>query len=101
MGNEFFIYLAVMALSTYLVRTIPFVAFSRKIKSRFIRSLLTYVPYAVLSAMTVPAIFFSTDSLISATAGFVTALILSLCNRSLITVAFFSCLSVFIVGLFV
>ncbi len=101
MGNEFFIYLAVMAVSTYLVRTVPFIAFSRKIKSRFIRSLLTYVPYAVLSAMTVPAIFFSTDSLISATAGFVTALVLSLFGRSLITVAFFSCLSVFIVGLFV
>ncbi|MCR5521868.1 MAG: AzlD domain-containing protein [Lachnospiraceae bacterium] len=100
MGNEFFIYLSVMALSTYLVRAIPFVAFSRKIKSRFIRSLLTYVPYAVLSAMTVPAIFFETDSLLSASAGFATALILSLCGRSLITVAFFSCLAVFIVGLF-
>ena len=24
MGNEFFIYLAVMAVSTYLVRTVPF-----------------------------------------------------------------------------
>ncbi len=100
MGNEFYIYLAVMAVSTYLVRAIPFVAFSRKIRSRFVRSLLTYVPYAVLSAMTVPAIFFSTGSLLTASVGFVTALVLSLANRSLITVAFFSCLAVFIVGLF-
>ena len=100
MGNEFFIYLAVMAVSTYLVRTVPFVAISHKIKSRFIRSLLTYVPYAVLSAMTVPSIFFRTGSLLTATAGFVTALILSLCGRSLITVAFFSCLAVFVTGLF-
>lgn len=99
MGNEFFIYLAVMAVSTYLVRAVPFVAFSRRINSRFIRSFLHYVPYAVLSAMTVPAIFFSTDSLLSASAGFVTALVLSLFNRSLITVAFFSCLAVFLTGL--
>ena len=100
MGNEFFIYLAVMAVSTYLVRTVPFALVSRKITNRFVRSFLTYVPYAVLSAMTVPAIFHSTQTLMSATAGFLVALVLSLFERSLITVAFFSCLAVFVVSLF-
>lgn len=101
MGNEFFIYLAVMAVSTYLVRVVPFTVLRKKISNRFIRSFLAYVPYAVLSAMTVPAIFYSTDSLISATAGFLVALVLSLFERSLITVAFFSCLAVFLTGLFI
>ena len=51
--------MAVMALVTYLIRMAPFVAFRRQIQSRFLRSFLYYIPYAVLSAMTIPAIFSS------------------------------------------
>ena len=51
------IYIAVMAGVTYLIRMIPFTFFRKKIKSRFFRSFLYYIPYAVLSAMTIPAIF--------------------------------------------
>ena len=40
------VYIAVMALTTYLIRMIPFTAFRKKIRSRFFRSLLYYVPYA-------------------------------------------------------
>ena len=53
--RSFFIYLILMAGTTYLVRAIPFVAIKKKIENRFIRSFLYYVPYAVLSAMTIPA----------------------------------------------
>ena len=55
----FFIYLAVMAGVTYLIRAIPFVLCKGEVKNVFIRSFLTYVPYAVLGAMTFPAILFS------------------------------------------
>ena len=58
-----FIYMAVMAGVTYLIRMIPFTLFRQKIQSPFFRSLLHYIPYAVLSAMTIPAIFTSTGSL--------------------------------------
>ena len=47
----------VMAFVTYLIRMIPFTLFRKEIKSNFIKSLLYYLPYAVLSAMTIPAIF--------------------------------------------
>ena len=50
----FFIYLAVMAGVTYLIRAIPFVLCKGEVKNVFIRSFLTYVPYAVLGAMTFP-----------------------------------------------
>ena len=43
---------AAMALVTYLIRAVPFVLFRRRIRSRFLRSLLSYMPYAVLSAVT-------------------------------------------------
>ena len=95
MSGNFLIYLLVMALTTYLVRTIPFVAFTKNIKNRFFKSFLQYVPYAVL-----PAILYATKSIWSAAAGLLTAVILSRKEKSLIVVAFFSCLAVFIAELF-
>ena len=81
------LYLAVMALVTYLIRMIPFTLFRKEIKSAFFRSFLADVPYAVLGAMTFPSIFFATSSLPSAIAGTVVALILAFFKRSLLTVA--------------
>ncbi|MDE5861189.1 MAG: AzlD domain-containing protein, partial [Ruminococcus sp.] len=81
------LYVIVMAVVTYLIRMIPFVFFRKKIKSRFFRSFLSYIPYAVLSAMTIPAIFYSTGNLFTAIAGTVTAFVLSYFNLPLIVVA--------------
>ncbi len=81
------IYIAVMAGVTYLVRMIPFTVFRKQIKSRFIKSILYYLPYAVLSAMTVPAIFYSTGNLTSAIVGTVVAIIVALFDKPLILVA--------------
>lgn len=80
-------YIAVMALVTYFIRMIPFTLFQKKIKSRFVKSLLYYVPYAVLSAMTIPAIFYSTGDMVTAIAGTVVAVILAYFNVPLIIVA--------------
>ena len=73
--------LVVMAGVTYLIRVIPFVAFRKKIQNRFIRSFLYYIPYAVLAAMTVPAIFSSTSHLYSALVGFAAALVTAFFGR--------------------
>ena len=81
------LYLAVMALVTYLIRMIPFTLFRKEIRSVFFRSFLAYVPYAVLGAMTFPSIFFATASLPSAIAGTIVALTLAFFRRSLLTVA--------------
>lgn len=81
------IYLVVMAGVTYLIRMLPFTLFRRKIRSRFVRSFLEYIPYAVLAAMTVPAIFYSTGDIITAVVGTVVALVLAFFNCPLIVVA--------------
>ena len=91
---NFFLYLAVMAVVTYLVRMLPMVLFRKKIHNRFLRSFLYYMPYTVLSVMTVPAIFFSTGHVISAAAGALVAVIFALRNRSLIVVAAVAALTV-------
>lgn len=81
------LYLLVMAGTTYLIRMIPFTAFRKTVKSQFLKSFLFYVPYAVLGAMTFPAIFYSTGSLPSAIAGTAVGLGLSVWKRPLIVVA--------------
>lgn len=81
------IYIAVMAGVTYLIRMIPFTAFRRQIKSRFIKSILYYLPYAVLAAMTVPAIFYSTGNIKSAVVGTVVAVVVAFFEKPLLIVA--------------
>lgn len=90
-----------MAGVTYLIRMIPFNFFRKKIKSRFFRSFLYYIPYAVLSAMTIPAIFYSTGSITTAIAGTVVAVVLAYFNLPLIVVALAAAAAAFIVGLFI
>lgn len=79
--------IAVMALVTYLVRVLPMAIFRKKIHNRFVQSFLYYVPYAVLSAMTFPAIFDSTGSRLGAAAGCVAALVLAYFRKGLLLVA--------------
>ena len=76
-----------MAAVTYLIRVIPFTVFRKKIRSRFVLSFLHYVPFAVLSAMTIPTIFYSTGNLITALAGTAVALVLAYGELPLVVVA--------------
>ena len=90
-----------MAGVTYLVRMIPFTLFRKQIKSRYIRSVLYYLPYAVLSAMTIPAIFYSTGDITTAAVGTAVAVILAFFNKPLIVVALAAAASAFITSLII
>lgn len=92
------VYIAVMAGVTYLVRMIPFAFFRKKIKSRFFRSFLYYIPYAVLSAMTIPAIFYSTGDIVTAAVGTAVAVVLAYFELPLIAVALAASAAAFAVG---
>ncbi len=96
---RFFAYLLVTAGVTYLVRMVPLVLVKRKIKNRFLLSFLYYIPYAVLSVMTVPAIFYATESTASAIFGFLAALFTAYLEKSLLFVAASACGAVFITEL--
>ena len=86
-----------MAAVTYLPRMLPLVLVRSKIENAFLRSFLYYVPYAVLASMTVPAIFQATRSPLSAALGLLTAILLGLRGRSLLTVALGAATAVWIV----
>lgn len=92
------LYILVMAGVTYLIRMLPFTLFRKKIRSRFVRSFLHYIPYAVLSAMTIPAIFYSTGSLATSIAGAAVAVILAYLRQPLIVVALAAAAAAFASG---
>lgn len=92
--RDYALFLLVMAGVTYLLRAVPFILLKGKIRSRFWRSFLSYVPYTVLAAMTVPAIFYSTNSKLSGACALVTAVVASLLGRGLVGVAVVACLTV-------
>ncbi|MBS6194651.1 MAG: AzlD domain-containing protein [Clostridiales bacterium] len=89
--------IAVMAVITYLIRMLPMAIFRKKITDVRIQSFLYYVPYAVLAAMTFPAIFSSTGSKASAAAGCLAAVVLAYFKKGLLTVAVGAAAVVFVV----
>jgi branched-subunit amino acid transport protein len=94
---SFYLYVLVMAAVTWLIRVIPLVLINKEIKNKFIKSFLYYVPYAALASMTFPAILFSTSQVIAALAGLIVAFIMAYKEKSLLFVAAFACLTVFLV----
>ena len=62
---------------------------------------LYYIPYAVLSAMTIPAIFYSTGNVITAAVGTVVAVLLAYWNLPLIVVALAASAAALVTGFFI
>ena len=99
--NDFWIYLLILAGSTYLIRAVPFALMQKKVKNRAIRSFLYYIPYAVLAAMTLPAALYATGNIISGTAGLIVGGFFAYKGKGLSLVAVISCMSAFIFELLI
>ena len=100
MEHNIYIYMAIMAGVTYLIRVLPLTLIRKQIKSTFIRSFLYYVPYVTLSVMTFPAIIKATQSPVAAAIAFAVAILLAWFGRSLFQVSVIACVVVFITELF-
>ena len=96
---KLFLYIAVMALTTYLIRALPLILLKKPIKSRFLRSFLHYVPPACLTAMTIPAILYATEHPVSGFAGLAVGVFLALKKGSLLLVSAASCGTVLLIEL--
>lgn len=94
---QYWIYLLLMAGSTYLIRAVPFALVEKKITNRFVRSFLYYIPYAVLTAMTFPAVLFAAGNVAAAAVGFGVAILFALKGKGLTTVAVAACAAVYII----
>lgn len=62
MARNVYMYIAVMAGVSFLVRVLPLTLIRKPITNRFLRSFLYYVPYVTLAVMTFPAIVEATQS---------------------------------------
>lgn len=90
-----YLYILVMAGVTYILRMVPFAFFRVQIHSRFLRSVMFYIPYTVIAAMTIPGIFFSTGEMATSLVGTFVAFLLAYMDYPLIVVAMSSALSAF------
>lgn len=91
--NDFWIYLLILAGSTYLIRAIPFALMQKKVTNVYVKSFLHYIPYAVISAMTLPAALYATGNIISGAAGLIVGGFFAYKNKGLTLVAIISCVT--------
>ncbi|WP_418233970.1 AzlD domain-containing protein [Butyricicoccus sp.] len=100
MLNNAWIYIAVMAGVTYLIRVLPLTLIRKEIKNQTVRSFLFYVPYVTLAVMTFPAIIQATDSMWAGLAALIAGIALAWFGGSLFQVAVAACAVVFVLELF-
>lgn len=99
MKHSVYLYIAFMAVTTYLIRVLPLTLIRKEITNKILRSFLFYVPYVTLAVMTFPSILEATQSPISGLAALLTALTLAWFGRSLFQVSVLSCVVVFLLEL--
>ncbi len=96
-----YVYIAVMAIVTYLIRVLPLTLVRREIKNVYVRSFLYYVPYVTLAVMTFPAILDACGSVWAGLAAFVAGVALAWRGASLLNVAVACCTTVYLLELFI
>lgn len=86
--NSTYAWIAVIILfaTTYLTRSLPLIFCKKPIQNTFFKSLLNYLPYAVLTSMLIPEIFHGPYGLIPGILGFVVAIVLAYLDQNLITI---------------
>lgn len=100
MSHNIYIYLAIMAGVTYLIRVLPITLIRKQIQNRFLRSFLYYVPYVTLAVMTFPAIMDATQSPIAGALALVAGMAAAWFGASLFQVSASCCVIVFLLELF-
>ena len=101
MTHSIYLYIAIMAGVSFLIRTLPLTLIRRPIKSRFLRSFLFYVPYVTLAVMTFPAIIHATQTPISGLVALIAGIIAAWLGAGLFPVSVICCVLVFVIELFV
>ena len=100
MARNTYLYLAVMAVVIYAIRVLPLTLFHSRIRNRFFRSFLYYVPYVTLAVMTFPAMVEAARSPVAGAAALIAGIVLSWLGAGLFPVAVSCCAVVFVLELF-
>lgn len=100
MNTKIYLYIAVCAGVSFLIRELPLTLIRRPIRNRFLRSFLFYVPYVTLAVMTFPSILHATSSPIAGLAALVLGIAASWLGANLFQVAVGCCAIVLILEFF-
>ena len=95
-----YLYLFVMAATTYLIRVLPLTLIRKPIRNQFLRSFLYYVPYVTLAVMTFPAIMNATQSPIAGAAAMLVGILAARRGLALFPLSLLCCATVFILEFF-
>ena len=95
-----YLYIAVMALTTYLIRVLPLTLIRKPIRSTFLRSFLYYVPYVTLAVMTFPAVLTLTGSPLVGAIAMAIGIVSAWCGLGLLPVSLLCCGSVMLLQAF-
>ena len=99
MPERVWAHIAVMAAVTYAIRLIPLLLLRREIRHPWFRAFLRYVPYATLTAMTLPAAILSAPNPFAGALGLLVAGLLAYLGHSLLLAAAASSLAVWLAQL--
>ncbi len=94
-------YIVIMIIVTNLIRVVPIILIRGRIRNRFLRSFLYYVPYVTLAVMTFPAIIEATQSPIAGVLALLMGIIAAICGLGLFPVAAICCIVVFVTELII
>ena len=101
MSGNIYIYIAIVAITSYLIRVLPLTLIRKPIQNPFLRSFLFYVPYVTLAVMTFPAIMNATQSPIAGAAAMVIGIVAAWCGLGLLPVPLVCCATVLILEHFI
>ena len=90
------LYILLMILIVNGIRMLPIVLIHGRIRNRFLRSFLYYVPYVTLAVMTFPAIIEATPSPLAGLAALLVGIIAAWFGLGLFPVATICCAVVFL-----
>ena len=93
---KIYLYILVMSLVTYALRTLPLTIIRKEITNLYLRSFLYYVPYVTLAVMTFPAIMEATTNPLAGLFALLLGILVSWFGASLFQVAVLCCVTVFV-----
>lgn len=99
MKHNMYIYIFLMAATSYAIRVLPLTLIKKQITNKFLRSFLYYVPYVTLAVMTFPAIINATGTPLAGAAALAAGIMAAWFGAGLFPVAILCCLLAFILGL--
>lgn len=99
--HSIILYIVIMIVVTNLIRILPVTLIRGKIRNRFMRSFLYYVPYVFLAVMTFPAITEATSSPLAGAAALILGILAAWMGWGLFPVACLCCVVVFVLEMFV